>query len=125
MRRGNEGGETLVEILIALVIMGLVMGAIFATYATASTGSKGERDLVTADAALRNYAEAAKQGARSCKTAGAPFTVKYTPPPTGFLVSAPPAELTCPPVTAVGQVDITVTLPSTATRTLSIDVRTP
>jgi len=125
LRRRDEAGETLVEILIAVVIMGLVMGAIFATYATASTGSKSERDLVTADSVLRNYAEAAMQAVRTtCKSGGTTFAVSYTPP-AGYTVSAPPAELTCPPVTSVQQVDITVTLPSTATRTLNIDVRTP
>lgn len=122
--RGDEAGETLVEILIALVIMGLVMGAIFATYATASTGSKSERDLVTADAVLRNYAEAVIQGARACKSAGTAIAVSYKQL-SGYPASAPPAELTCPPVTTVQPVDITVTLPSTATRILHIDVRTP
>jgi prepilin-type N-terminal cleavage/methylation domain-containing protein len=125
VRRRDQAGETLVEILIAIVIIGLVMGAIFATYATASTGSKGERDLVTADAVLRNYAEATQQAVRTtCKNAGAPFSVSYTPP-TGYAVSAPANQLKCPAVISVQPVDITVTLPSTATRSLQIDVRTP
>ena len=127
MRRRGEAGETLVEILIAIVIMGLVTGAIFATYATASTGSKAERDLVTADAVLRNYAEAAEQAVRTtCTSAnsGSAFAVAYAPP-TGFGVSVGAGQLKCPAVTSVGVVDIAVTLPSGSKRTLSVDVRTP
>jgi type II secretory pathway pseudopilin PulG len=127
LRRRGEAGESLVEILIAIVIIGLVMGAIFATYATASTSAKSERDFVTADAVLRNYAEAAKQAVRtSCTTSntGSAFTVTYAPPP-GYTVSAGAGQLKCPAVTQVGPVDITVTIPSGATRKLSIIVRTP
>jgi type II secretory pathway pseudopilin PulG len=127
LRRHGEAGESLVEILIAIVIIGIVMGAIFATYATASTSAKSERDFVTADAVLRNYAEATEQAVRTTCTSGnpgSPFAVTYAPP-SGYTVSAGAGQLKCPAVTTVGLVAITVTLPSGSTRTLSIDVRTP
>lgn len=127
MRRGNEGGESLVEILIAVVIIGLVMGAIFATYATAATSSKSQRDFVTADTVLRTYAETAKQAVRSTCTlsnAGTAVPVNYTPP-AGFTVSTSPASVTCPAVTSVNSVVITVRLPAGSTRMLGVVLRTP
>ena len=127
LRRRGEAGETLVEILISVVIVGLVMGAIFATYATAATASKDGRDFATVDAVLRNYAEAAKQATNATCTssnAGSPLNVIYVPPG-GFKVSAPPAELICPPLKSVGQLDISATTPGGATHSLVVDVRTP
>src|SRR6476619_4323882 len=125
MRAKNEAGDTLIEIVVALVLVGLVVSAFFATYSTSSTGSTSHRDLVTADAALRNYAEAIKTAVRtSCKD-----DPTYTPgyvPPAGFVMSPDPAApQPCPPVTGpmsqqVPQVDLSVTLPNGTTKTLSM-----
>ena len=59
-RRDHQAGETLVEILVALVIIGLIVSAYLATYSTGALASKAHRDLVTADGVLRNYAESVK-----------------------------------------------------------------
>jgi type II secretory pathway pseudopilin PulG len=127
-RRHDEAGETLVEILIALIIMGLVVGAFFGAITTGSNASRSERNLASADAVLRNYAETAKQSVRvTClgQTAGTPFTVGYTPP-SGFQVTANgPNGLTCPSPSGVNEIDIVATTPSGTQEKLSIDVRTP
>jgi len=122
LRRGNEGGETLVEILIAVVIIGLVMGAIFATYTGAATASKSQRDFVTADAELRNYAEAVQAAAQTC-AAGLPFKVSAPSIPYPATRDAPAA---CPDPSTVVQVDLTVT-PTNGTppQILTTYVRTP
>jgi hypothetical protein len=124
MKRRNEAGDTLVEICIALVIMGAVVGAYFAASATASTASKTSRDLATADTVLRDYAEAAKTAVRSsCTTSGASYTVSYTPP-TGFTVNDLGSQ-SCPSVTQTESLQLTVTLPNGTTKSLSLDVRSP
>jgi type II secretory pathway pseudopilin PulG len=129
--REDESGESLVEILIALVIIGLVVSAYFATFWTSSTGSATHRSLVTADAVLRDYAEAIKRAVRDSSTgcgAQTPttFTASYTPP-TGFTVSSNPSVVgrTCPSPATVQQVQLTATLPSGMQRSMTIEVRTP
>lgn len=119
-------GETLIEVLISLVVLGIVFAAFFAGIATTSTATKSHRYFVTADAVLRDYAETAKQAARDTCTSsntGAAIPVTLTTPtPSGFTVTA--TGLTCPPPTTVNQVDITATLPNGVDKRLSIDVRT-
>ena len=124
--RSDERGETLVEILISVVIIGLVVGAIFATYATAATAAKSQRDFVTADAELRDYAEALHTAAESCK-AGDPLSPT---PPGPYALTAIDVETNgapaCPAATAVAQIDISVTLPKPAlAQQLTTYVRTP
>ena len=123
MRRGNEGGETLVEILISIVIIGLVSGAIFATYATSATAAKSQRDFVTADAELRDYAEAIQGAAENCM-AGAVFKVPAAPTTPYPATSDAPA--TCPDLLTVVPVALTVTPPNdTPPQILTTYVRTP
>ncbi len=123
--RRNERGETLAEICVALVIIGAVIGAFFAANSTTSKASESHRELVTADATLRDYAEATKTAVRSqCADVSSTYSVSYTPP-TGFSVN-PLSAQPCPaPATAVQALELTVTLPNGTTKTLSIDVRTP
>ncbi len=126
MRTRDEAGESLIEIVIALVILGAVVSAMLATIATSATSSKGHRDLVTADAALRNYAEATKSAVRtSCTSSGATYTVSYAAP-SGFGVSpAPSTSQPCPSTTSVTVVHLQVTLPSGTVKPLDIEVRAP
>jgi type II secretory pathway pseudopilin PulG len=128
MHRPGETGDTLVEILIAVVIIGIVMGSFFGAITTGANASKTHRDLVTADAALRGYAESAKQEARDRCTsgnAGTPFTPPYTAPPnSGITVMAPAAERVCPSVNGVSTINITAQLPNGISKNLSIDVGT-
>jgi type II secretory pathway pseudopilin PulG len=126
MHQPDETGDTLVEILIALVIIGIVMASFFGAITTTATASKTQRDVVTADAVLRDYAESAKQAARdTCNSgnAGAAFAPTYTAPPnSGISVTA--TGLTCPTVTRVSPVVITAQLPNGVTKPLTIDVGT-
>jgi Tfp pilus assembly protein PilV len=125
VRRQSEAGESLIEIVIALVILGAVVSAMLAAIATSATSSKSHRDLVTADAALRNYAEATKTAVRaSCRSSGATYTV--APPPTDFAVSPDPTTpKACPSTTGATVVHLGVTLPSGTTKTMDIEVRSP
>jgi hypothetical protein len=124
--RRDQNGETLFEIVMALVVIGLVVGAFLAAYATSATGSKAHRDLVTADAVLRDYAEATKSAVRAACVGGSTYTVPYTAPG-GYTLDPPSAtSQSCPAaVTTVKQIDLTVTMPNGNDRRMSIRVRTP
>jgi type II secretory pathway pseudopilin PulG len=130
--RYHETGDTLVEILITIVVIGITAIASFYAISVGATSSKSHRDAVLADTALRNYAEATKQAARDlpCTSSnpGASFggnvAADYTSPSAGFPLPTA-TGLTCPPVNGVGQVHITVTLPDGTTKILDVDVRTP
>ena len=67
--RRTARGDTLIEVLLAVVIIGVVFSAFFVAMSTGSSASAAHRNYVTADALLRDYAEAAKAGARAdCAT---------------------------------------------------------
>lgn len=122
MRRRDENGMSLVEVVLALVILGAVFSALMAGLATTSKSSTYHRDLVTGDRVLRDYAEATKAAARtSCPSPGT-YTVSYTPP-SGFAVNSL-GTLTCPAVTTTGAVALSVTLPNGTVKQLDLKVRT-
>lgn len=126
MRR-SQAGDSLIEIIFAIVIIGAITSALLAAIVTNENGTGSHRNLVTADHVLRNYAENVKQTVRaSCTAAGVAWTPTYTPP-TGYTVNSIPAGTrTCPALTSVQPVDLSVTLPNgTITKSLSIAVRTP
>ena len=58
--RDDERGDTLIEILLAIVLIGLMMGVLYASITMGATGSNTQKNLATADGILRNYAESAK-----------------------------------------------------------------
>jgi type II secretory pathway pseudopilin PulG len=127
-RLAREAGETLVEILIAIVVIGIVGSAGFYAISVGAQNSKSHRDLVTADALLRNYAEAATQSVRTtCNGTNTTFTVPNQlssgQAAAGWQLSA--TGLNCPGASNVQQVDITATVPTGLTKTLSIEVRSP
>jgi type II secretory pathway pseudopilin PulG len=133
VRKRNEAGETLVELCIALVIMGAIVAAYFAAYTTAASSSAAARNLVTADAVLRDYAEAAKTAVRaSCASSNASqpansFTVAFSAP-AGFVTGSTPSltGAACPAVATTLPVTLAVTLPDGHTqKTLDIELRTP
>jgi type II secretory pathway pseudopilin PulG len=122
MRQRNEAGETLVEIVLTIVIIGLAVTALLAGLSTAASASKAQRDLVTVDTVMRSYAEATKEAVRSC-TNGGTYTVVYTAPP-GYAVSG--AGTTCPSTSAAQTRTLQVSGPNgTPTKTMTIMVRTP
>ena len=73
MRRfANQRGETLVEVLIAIVLIGAISSAYFLTASTQTRASSLNQELVQADAVGRSYAELAKADVRDGCTPGAP-----------------------------------------------------
>ena len=120
MRHRNEAGETLVEIVLTIVIVGLAVAALLAGLGTAASASKSHRDLATADVVMRDYAEATKAIVRTC-TPGSTYSVSYTGT-SGFTPSAD--SYTCPPVSAAAVRTLTVTWPGHS-KTMQIVVRTP
>lgn len=122
MRTRNEDGVTLIEIILAMVIISVVVTSLFAALATSSKASKSHRDVVTADAVLRDYAEATKTAARTC-TVGGTFTVVVPTLPTGFTVNAI-ANQACPAVTATSSITLTTTF-NGISKSLVVKVRTP
>jgi type II secretory pathway pseudopilin PulG len=126
LRRGaDETGDTLVEIVFALVIIGVVIGAFVSTFSTGATASTAHRQLVTADGVLRSYAEEAKAAAQGC-TAGAPLSLQAPPGmPGNYNVTITPASPRCPAETDTQGLTLTVRMPNGTTKSLSVEVRTP
>jgi hypothetical protein len=128
LRVRDENGDTLLEIVLAVVIMGLVVGAFFATYATQGSGSTAHRTLVTADGVLRGYAEATKSAVRAQCTGGATqYSVTSYTPPSGYSVN-PITNAPCPPAattTTWPPIELTVTMPNNQPRSLTLVVRSP
>jgi prepilin-type N-terminal cleavage/methylation domain-containing protein len=127
-RFANERGETLVEVLIAIVLIGVISSAYFLTASAQTTSSSINKDLVQADAVARSYAELAKATVRNGCTAGAPFTVDTSTFPAGYNPSTPssgPGQQICPTTTTPQEIDLTVTTPSYATAHLSFGVLAP
>jgi prepilin-type N-terminal cleavage/methylation domain-containing protein len=124
--RRSEAGETLIEIIIALVIVGLVVSAYFATYSTSALASTSHRDLVTADGLLRGTAETIKGAIRrDCVTSTTYTTTLPTVPANFSPPTVTPPGQNCPAATPPQPVTITVQLPNGATKSLHIEVRSP
>ena len=148
----NDDGETLIELIIAVAIMGITVVAIVGGFATSILMSDIHRKQATAGAYLRNYAEALQGSYVSCSSPGtAPNYGATLAPPTGF---DPPtttvrfwdntsasfkfwdkksatfstgSSLDCP-ATDPGLQQVTLTLPSTdlrASESLVVVVRKP
>ncbi len=122
MKARDENGVSLIEIVIAMVIISVVVTSLFAALATSSRASKSHRDVVRADAVLRDYSEATKTAVRSC-TAGGTFTVVVPTLPTGYTVNAVANQL-CPAVATTSTIMLTTTFNGVG-KSLSVKVRTP
>lgn len=130
----HDSGETLIEIVMTVVIVGLTFTALFASLATAGTAANAQRNSVQADIIMRNYAEATKLAAQEC-IAGGIYTVPSTPLPVGFsqsvaVVGVPGvagvvAAGTCPPPSTPQLLTLKVTGPLGLQSTMQIKVGTP
>lgn len=122
----DERGDSLIEIIIAIVVIGMVVSAITAAISTSENGSVAHRQLVTGDTVMRNYAEAVKTAVRtSCTSSGGTWTATYPPPlPPGYSVNALSGQ-TCPNVTATALVSLQVRLPNNTIKSMDVVVRTP
>jgi len=128
--RRTARGDTLIEVLLAVVIIGVVFSAFFVAMSTGSSASAAHRNYVTADALLRDYAEAAKAGARADCATSTTYTTTTTSLPAGFSISNGAGfsgnDGLCPADTSsVQKAVLTVTVPGGTTKSLEIDVRAP
>jgi len=77
--RNDQRGESLIEVVLSIVLLGIVASAWFVTYSNETRATALNKDAVTADTVLRSYAEMAKDAVRGCDTTNpGTFTVAYT-----------------------------------------------
>jgi type II secretory pathway pseudopilin PulG len=124
MRARKDVGETLIEIVLTIVIVGLTIAALLSSLATVGNASNAQRRSVQTDVVMRNYAEATKSATQTCVVGGT-YTVVYPAPlPTGFTISG--AGSACPMQVTVPQLlTLTVTGPFGPPTTMQIKVNTP
>jgi type II secretory pathway pseudopilin PulG len=125
MKALRDVGDTLIEILLAIVIISLTVTALVSSLATIANAGTAQRNSVRVDVVLRNYAEATKAAVQGC-VAGGTYSVAYVAP-TGFTATGVPSPSPCPPTTGVqpAPLQLTVTGPSGSHATLQLRVRTP
>jgi Tfp pilus assembly protein PilV len=145
----DDKGETLIELMIAVTIMGIVVVAIVGGIATSIMMSDIHRKQTTAGAYVRNYAEtvvayvAAGTPASKANFAGSssspdysPSTVGFTAPAGGFVASVSSVWCwddgskkfisSCAAASAVQQVTLNIaSSDSRASETLLVIVRKP
>lgn len=124
MRQRTDRGESLVEIVIAVVIIGIAVSALLMSLGATGTSAQFQRASVETDTVMRNYAEATKAAARECSGS----TDSYSPgfsPPSGFTISATPAGGACPGVRTSQQLTLAVVGPTGVSQTMQIVIRTP
>src|SRR5689334_895187 len=126
-RKSRDGhGSTLIEVLIASVIMGSAVIVLVTGLGTLFASSIQNRESTTAGVIARSYAEALVVAANQAGAWCSPtYTVDYTVP-AGYAVSAAPdpCPATSPANTPQFQtVTITATTPKGSTETLRMVVR--
>jgi len=134
----HDTGETLLELIIAVAILGIVVVAIVGGIATTILMSDLHRKQATAGAYLRNYAETLQSSYASCTSGPPDYAALLTAPVSGFnpptatvkywdATSSSFSSSSCPP-TDPGLQQITLTLAavdSRATESLVVVVRQP
>jgi type II secretory pathway pseudopilin PulG len=138
MRPGsNDDGETLIELIIAMAIMGIAVVAIVGGIATSILMSDIHRKETTAGAYVRDYAEAVQGSYALCVGSTAPnYASTLAAQPSGF--SPPTATVkfwdgtsfsrSACPATDLGLQQVTLTLSSTdsrASESIVVVVRKP
>jgi type II secretory pathway pseudopilin PulG len=130
-RARQDVGETLVEVLLTVVIVGLTFTALISSLGMAGNAGNSQRQSVQADVVMRNYAEATKIAVQSCVLGGT-YAVTYPLPlPVGFSVSTEPgaderlAVGSCPPVGTTQVLTLRVKMALGGSVSMNIRVRTP
>ena len=128
--RHDDKGETLVEVLAAIIILGTAIAALLAGLGSTVANSSRHRDLATGNALLRGYAEAVKQSTRAgyinCATTYNVSATAYTLPP-GWAAPTNAVINPCPngPDPGTQRVTITIITPKNVSQSLDIWVRKP
>ena len=115
----GEAGETLAEVLVAVVILSIAITALVGGLLTGVLSSEQHRRAATADTVVRSYAEslqvAVSQRPQSAWCSSTPYAVGYTPP-AGYSLSQTPGQ--CPAGPAAPQFQrVTITASPTNTAT--------
>jgi type II secretory pathway pseudopilin PulG len=127
-RRRKDAGETLIEVLITMIILGGAIAALVGGISNTVLITSRHRDLATANSLLRSYAEAIKENARTgylpCATSYANLAGRYDQPegwatPTNTVVW-PPSGCTDD---GLQHVTISVTTPKGVVQTLDLWIR--
>jgi type II secretory pathway pseudopilin PulG len=124
--RRRDAGDTLIEILCTIMIVGLTVGALLSSLGTVGRAGNAQRNGVRADSVLRSYAEATKAGVQSCVQAIPPatYTVLYVPP-AGYVSTVEPTGNVCPASDAPRLLKLKVSGPLGLQATMQIKVGAP
>jgi prepilin-type N-terminal cleavage/methylation domain-containing protein len=123
MRQSSDRGDTLIEIVIAVVIIGITVSALVSSLGAAGTSAQFQRTSVETDTVMRNYAEATKAAARTCPDSGS-----YAPafdPPSGYAISTEPSGGACPAAATSQPLVLSVTGPTGVQQQMQIVIRSP
>jgi type II secretory pathway pseudopilin PulG len=87
-RAGGESGDTLIEVLVALVIMGAAFAVIVGGVGTAIIGAGIQQNKATADSLIRSAAD------KVTSLAYVPCATPVYPAPAGYALEPPPPGFT-------------------------------
>jgi type II secretory pathway pseudopilin PulG len=127
-RTRKDAGETLIEVLITMIILGGAIAALVGGISTTVLITSRHRDLATANSLLRSYAEAIKENARTgyqpCATTYTNLAGRYDQP-TGWATPTNTVQAQGCPGTDQGlqHVTISVTTPKGVVQTLDLWIR--
>lgn len=125
MRARRDSGETLVEVLLTVVIVGLTVTSLLSSLGTTSKAGAAQRVGVQSDIVMRNYAEATKAAVQlQCGAAGGTYTVAYIPP-TGYSVGGAGSACPSPSASTLTPLELQVADPLGRQLTMFIKVRAP
>jgi type II secretory pathway pseudopilin PulG len=123
----HEAGETLIEVIVTMIIVGTAISALVFGIATSVMATSRHRDQATANSLLRGYAEAIKENAKvspgtynACPGTPATLTASYWQP-SGW--DTPSHEVHCTDDPLLRQVRVTVTTPKGVDQSLDVWVR--